>query len=527
MRTRINRSVTSLALGSALAALSACGGGSGGSSTLATIPGVLAAIALEGASAPGTGAGTYGPFGPSTLVDVADGGWTAFTDTVSLGTTTKALFCRRPDGVVVNVFSVGNSMPTPNGGGGTINDFLKIWMCPGTGTGGIVVAFVSIAGGNTEGIIAARVPTSAAVTEKSGVMSRSIALSTGFRGSGAPGNVLSLSVNLVQVDDQGDVFFVAAGTTGVEGIWTITRQGTGLDAISVTNDTVPGGALGFTIDGLGIDGDGLVIAYAADVTGGATHAIIATNSHLSTGVLVSKTGDTPPSVGLRTFDNVYPGGPLFVTNGGGSAYCIWEGDLSGSAPDKGIFSRQVMAGGIPVLGTLDSIAVPGQPITGLGLGAIMSTIELLDGSIDPNRMPILTGVAGGTATKAIFSSPNSATTNGVWHDGETVPGTPATTFATTTPSLTLAGIKHGNRVGSLAFSAVLVNAQSGVYWEILSGGVFLLFQVARQGDPAPTPPTGTFGSFASASPVVTASTFVVFTSSIVGGTSASGLFIQG
>ena len=262
-----------------------------------------------------------------------------------------------------------------------------------------------------------------------------------------------------------------------------------------------------------------------DVLAGPTHAILATDG--SATVIVSQNGSTPPSVGPRMFENVYAGGPLYVRNIGGVALVFWEGDLTGSAPDIGVFTRQVRAGGLMTTGALASVAVPGQGVTGLGLGASMSNIQLMSGAIDPTRIPLLVDIAGGTSTRAVFSAESVSVLVGVLRDGQTVPAAPATTYTATFPSLALVGIEHANRVGSLAFSAVLADATSGVFWDVLSGGAFLPFQVVRSGDVAPNTGGGTFAPFTTPSPVLTASTFVVFTSGVVGGSSASGLFRQG
>ena len=70
MRARVKRSAFVAVLG--LTALAGCGGAGGGGPDTPTIPGTLAALALEGGTAPGTTGGTFGAFGPTTLLAVAD-----------------------------------------------------------------------------------------------------------------------------------------------------------------------------------------------------------------------------------------------------------------------------------------------------------------------------------------------------------------------------------------------------------------------------------------------------------------------
>lgn len=518
--------VGSLLATALLVGLASCGGGGGGGgSTTPTMPGTLSALALEGAAAPSTGAGVFGAFSSANQIDVADGGWTAFVADVTGGTTAKALFVARPDGVVVNVFARGDVVPAP--AVGTIDVFERIWISPGIGSGAIVTALVTIIGASAEGILTARVPSGGVATETHTVAYKALPLPVHpAPGAGvATGTLTSFVPNLIQVDDQGNVFFVAGTSTAVEGIWTVSRLGTSLTAISVSGDTGPsGGTISTDYDALGIDGDGLVVAYAVSVLGGPTHAIIATISPLSLGVLVAVNGGIPPLVGGRSFLDVYDTGPLYVTLSGGVSYVVWQAQVSGGAPDRGVFARQVSAGGIYALLPQETMVYPGMAVTGLGVGAFITNIELMNGASDPNRMPIRCDIAGGTSTRALFSAPNTTTLSGVVADGQTIPSPGGTTFSTSFPSLTLTGIKHGDRLGSLAFSSVLADATTGIYWAI-AGGSF--FQVVRQGATVPSAPGGTFASFAVASPVLTATNFVVFTANITGGTFASGLFRQG
>ncbi len=521
MRARMLRSITSLASGLALAALSACGGGAGGTTT-PTIPGTLQAIALEGSSAPGTGAGTYGAFGSGTLVDVADGGWTAFVAPVIGGLTSEGLFVRRPDGVVVGVYQNGESVPAP--GTGAISGFVKIWISPGIGTGAIVTAYITIVGGSVEGIVSARIPSNSVATEKAGVIYLGAALPLS-RQLANPGNLASLDPDFVQVDDQGDVFLIGFGSNSVNGVYTSTRFGTFLIAIAATADLAPiVGSLGQNFDGLGIDANGDVIAYVVDISSGSSPAIIAQDDASNAGVIVSANGNTPPSPGGRSFVNVYAGGPIHVTTGGGTAFVVWEGELSGSAPDIGVFTRQVLGNNILGLGSQLTMAYPLEPISGVGVGAFLTNVRLLDAAKGPNRIPILSDIGGGTSTRAMFSAPNATTLSGVTAQGFTIPDPSDTTFTANFPSLGIDGIKHCDRLGSIAFSSVLTNGSSGVYWAVFGEA---MFQVARQGGTVPGAVGGTFSSFAAATPVMTATQCVVFTASIAGGSIPSGLFIQG
>ena len=163
-------------------------------------------------------------------------------------------------------------------------------------------------------------------------------------------------------------------------------------------------------------------------------------------------------------------------------------------------------------------------ITGVGVGAFAAGIRLLDGAIDPNRIPVQIDIAGGTSSRAVFSSPDPTILTGVFRDGQTIPSPADTTFTANFPSLNNPGGIHvGDRSGSLAFSALLANGSSGIYWAIFGSD---FFQVVRQGGAAPGTGGGTFALFGGPNPVIPAATCVVFIGDVVGGTSATGLFRQ-
>jgi hypothetical protein len=522
MRVRVLRSVAAFAAVLGLAVLAGCGGGGGGGGGTPTIPGTLAPLALEGTSAPGTGAGTFASFGPGIRLAVADGGWVAFVADVIGGTTQKGLFVARPDGTVVNVYLRGDTVPTPGtgSGSGTIDDFQRVWIT----SNGVVVAKISILSGSTAGIISARVPASGAAVEKAGVIYHGTPLVAGL--SGAPqGTANALFDDLIRVDDQGDVFLVSGGTLGGFGVWTFKRTGLTPLALAASGDAAPpgGGTLGFDFDGLGIDGNGLVVAFAVNVLGGPTHAIIAKNNSGVAGVYVSKNGDTHASIGGRIFENVYDSGPIYVTYGNATSYVTWQADLDGAAPDKAIFTRQVVGSDVLTTGPLLAMAVPGQSVPGAGPGAFMSTIRLLDGANGPNLIPIMVDVALGTTTRIVARCPSPTSLSTVTYQGEVVPPPAETTFTANYPSLTALDGKVNDYTGSLAFSAALANGSSGVYWSIFNYG---FFQIVRQGDAVPGLPGVTFAPFIGSGPVIPASGCVVFPANLIGGTNPTGLFRQ-
>ncbi len=224
-----------------------------------------------------------------------------------------------------------------------------------------------------------------------------------------------------------------------------------------------------------------------------------------------------------SFENVYDSGPIYVTYGAGTSFVTWTVDLTGVAPDKAVLTRQVVAGDILVTNSLLAMAIPGQTVPGAGPGAFMTSIRLLDGAIDPNRIPLLIDVALGTTTRVVVSCPNPTTITTVSYDGQVVPDPAETTFTANYPSLTTPGTKCGDFTGTLAFSAALANGSSGIFWAIYGGG---FFQVTRQGNAVPGLAGVTFAPFIGPGAVIPASGCLVFQANLIGGTASTGLFRQ-
>lgn len=513
--------VLSLALLGAVGVVApGCGGGGGGGGPAeCTVPGTLTALALQGAGTPA--GGTYGPFGPLMQVSATEGGWVAFVADVIGGTTSKGLFVARPNGIVVLVYAKDETVPNTNGGTGTINNFERIFMRPN----GLVVAHVEISGGSVEGILTARVDGAGAVVEKAGAIYVGRALPSGSSGA-AVGNLTAIDEDLTLVDDLGFIFFEGAGTgaTPLHGIWKVSADGTQIGPAVVTGDPVMvGGTCGFNFDAIGTDSDGAILAFAVDVIGGPTEAIFATFGG-GTFALAAKNGDSPPNTGGRTFDDVFNGRQLIVSFGGGATagFVTWQGDLTGSSPDSGVFTRQVVGGGILALGSLQTIVSPGQSLVGLGAGALAAGVDMLLGPTDPARLTLDVDVAGGTTQEIFFSAPSAVVTTEIFRQGQTAPE--GGTFGTTYPSLLLDSSVSVDRAGSTVLSAVLQDASTGIYWAVHNCGFFL---VAKEGQGAPGTGAGVFGPFSSPSVVTSGTNVVAFPATVIGGTALSGLFRQG
>lgn len=508
MRIVPSRALASL-LVSAVACLgSACGGGS--SDATPTLPGTLTALALEGLPAPGTSGGTYGAFAAAAQISAADGGWTAFVATVVGGDTPKALFVATPGGTVTRVFAVGDAVPAP--GTGVIADFTRIFMRPG----GIVATLVEITGASARGVLTADVSSVGAVSNLAAAFYIGETLQPGLAG-GPPGTLTAIDDARLEVSDLGDVFFLGTASGGGEGIWYRPRTGTDV-AVAVTGDPIQGGdTVGFTFNGFAIDGSGAVVVFAAAVTSGGEALIVRDGSTL---FLVAKDGNAPPNVTGRTFADVFDDGTMVVTNTGVAAFVAWTGTLTGSAPNRGIFLRQAL----PVLGAYQTIAAGQQgffPSSSSSQNGVISGLSLLEPEPNVVRFTYVADVSVGTTTRAVVSWQDGSAFLTLFGQGSSAPG--GSTFTASYPSLVAPARYPTDDAGSIAFTATLADASSGVFWGII-GGEFL--PIVKLGDTAPGTGGGTFGSFGTSSTVVTATGVVAFRSAMVGGTAASGLFRQ-
>jgi hypothetical protein len=502
----------------------ACGSGGGSGGTEAPPPGALSALAVEGGATPA--GGTYGAFGPTMLLATANGGWVAFVAYVVGGSTSRGLFVARPSGQVVLAYAIGATVPGTNGATGTIAEFERIWMRPG----GVVLALVGISGGSVEGVVTAVVPSSGAVGTKRTAIHRGRALPQGFSTS-LPGTLTAIDGDHVEVSDAGNVYFVGTGTGDVplRGIWAVRRDGSDLTAVAVEDDPVVDppsntlGTLGHEFSGLGIDGTGEVVSFACDVPEMAVEALLVTRG---TGFYVlARDGNSPPSAPGRLFDDVHDGGPIVVRlDPLGIGDVTWEGSLTEPAPDRGIFTRDVtiLVTGELLLGVdLNNVVLPLEVIADTN-GGFASDCRIFEGQDDPLRWPIEVVVDGGSTDRVFLSVFHRDVLTEVFREGSLAPGT-QNSFADTYPSLTLEGYDTQSRDSSFAFTAVLVDASTGLWWPVFGASFFL---VAAEGDPAPGTGGGDFGSFATPSAVSAALGFIAFRAAIVGGTTATALFRQ-
>ncbi len=458
---------------------------------------------------------------PDVPLATADGGWVAFVANVTGGSTTRGLFVARPNGTVVLVYAKSEAVPTTNGGSGTIDDFERIWIRPG----GLVVTHVSISAGSGEGILTARVDGGGSVVEKAGAVYLGRTLPNPLP-SGTTGTLVALDEDATQVDDQADVFFHGTGSNGgLHGVFTVNRSGTLIARVAITGETVPAaGTFGFDFPAIGVDQNGEIVAFAASMTTSPSEMIFATYNNVGLQfVPVAGNVDVPQGSGGRAFDNVYEDGPLhvFFAGGVGQAFVTWRGSVTGSAPEHGVYTRQVANGGGLALG-LNILAVvgPNTAFNEVGIG-IVTDVLLHETAVDPSRVTLSVNLAGGSTSRLFLSAAPGGAFIEIFRQGSDAPG--GSTFATAYPSLTLPGTTT-DRVGSVAFTATLTDASSGLFWAIIGQD---FFEVAKDGTTAPGTSGGLFAAFASPTSVSTAVDTLAFRADVVGGSAATGIFRQG
>lgn len=524
MRHRVSALVLSLA-----GALPLVGcGGSGGGDSGPTVPGTLSAVAVEGASTPA--GGVFGVLPSDLLVAVAPSGWVAFAADVVGGSTATGVFVARPNGALVLVWSKGETVPSTNGASGTLDDVERLWIRrdgSDSSSDALLVAHVTTSGGSGEVILTARISTGGSVSEKRSALALGRDLPDAIN-LGNVGALTALDEDATFVDGDADIFFHGTGTGGtpLHGVWKVSRLGDQIARVAVTGDTAPGGGtFGFDFPVIGADADGYLAAFACDVVGVAAQGVYATIDG-STYVKVAANGDTAPDTGNRTFASAWDGGPLLVSTGGPGTdgYVTWRGKATAPSPDHGVWTRQVLSAGVPTSAFIQSVVAPGESLS--GVGGLVTDVTLWAQEPTAARITIRAELSGSPsgADHVFLSAGDPSDVLEMFRDGRIAPPGGAT-FGPGYPSLLHADLDDAtSRGGSFAFSATLSDASTGVYWAVRNLGFFAL---ATQGDPAPGTGSGTFGSFAAPSVVVTAEGVVAFVAPVVGGTGATALFRQG
>jgi hypothetical protein len=488
--------------------VASCGSGESPDETPCVMPGTLRALAVQGQPAPGT-VGNYGAFAAAGLaMDVAPNGWSVFVASTTDPAKPNALFVARPDGVVLLVWSQGETVP--DAAGGTISGFpqqaLEV-----TSDGRILVQ-VNIAGdlgGRTFGLLSARVDgPGGAVVEKNDVVYAGDDLSA----TGVTGTLTSLfGATTFQADD-GRVFFHGETSTGLEGFWRSDADGTDKLALVFETQALPGGGNVAEIDTLGIDRQGLRFAVVLDRSGGGEAIYSATPGGPLD--LLASDGQplTAPTGGGNILD-VWDSGPLLVYSTGA---VVWQGTGNKPIPDDILFYNGPGASGFV-------LARSGDSASGSG-GGTYGIVEPLNNARDATFAYFRTVIVGGPVAgiPAIYAVTSlGVPASPVVGEGSIAPASAGGgTIGDTFPGLSVPGRDDSARNTGLVFANLLSTGKSATFWIIPNCGFFTL---VLQDTPAPG--GDTFGTFFPNAAHTTADGVVLFRALL--NTAGSGIFRQG
>ena len=342
-------------------------GGTSSQGVFVTSKGVTSAAAVQGGSAPGTGGGTFASFGVPSL---NKGGAIAFVADVSGGSASQGLFVTS-NGVLSAVAVQGSPAP----GGGTFSAFHD----PSMNASGDVAFVAEVSGGRfTQGVFVA----------SNGAIS-----SVAVQGSAAPAGGTYVAFGAPSLNRAGAVAFVAelTGGTAAQGMF-LTSKGV-TSAVALQGDTAPGTG-GGTYTGFGRPSlnDHGVIAFGANTAGGTA----------AQGVFVASSGAISA---VEVQGSAAPGGGTFtafsspsLNKSGAMAFAA---DVSGGAAAQGIF--------LVSKGVTSAAALLGDTAPGTG-GGTFSGFDVLalnfagpalsDGGVVAFRAD----VSGGTTTQGIFTA---------------------------------------------------------------------------------------------------------------------------
>ena len=329
--------------------------------------GVTSAATVQGATAPGTGGGTFASFGTPSL---NKGGAIAFVADVSSGRVSQGVFVANK-GVISAVAVQGSPAP----GGGQFSAFHD----PSMNASGDIAFVADLSGGTaTQGVFLARTGSISAVA---------------LQGSLAPGGETFDLFGAPSLNRAGAVAFVAALTGGsaAQGMF-LTSKGV-TSVVALQGDAAPGTGTG-TYTGFGRPSlnDGGKIAFGANVSGGTA----------TQGVFVASSGGVS-AVALQ--GSGAPGGGTFAAfsspslNKSGAV--AFAADVSGGAAAQGVFL--VSKGVISVVALVGDTApgTSGGTFSGFDVPPLnLGGPALSDGGV----VAFLADVSGGTATRGIFTA---------------------------------------------------------------------------------------------------------------------------
>jgi hypothetical protein len=453
------------------------GGGGGGGEALCAIPAPVV-LAATGEEAPDTNGGTFGFFGPDARVVAAAGGWTAFVADVEGGDAPRGVFAAAPTDGPRLVWTVGESGdPRP------VREVLHLAMAR-TGVLAAVVDYLPEAPGSEPmtAILTAR------LTATGDVVEDVVAFATAD----------PFVVRQVEVAGNDDVFFLAEVATGLA-LYRMDRFGDALEEIAATGLPAPGfpeGAVyGDDFGRFSVDDEGGFLAFTANAAPGTLRAIFATD--FSTVAVVAADGE--PAPGGRTFEDVYePTRPLIATSGAGVSMVAFAARLDGE-PAFGAYLARVF----PTLEPIETLFSPDEPVPG---GAVVD-VRLSSSEAGADAATVLVRTE---ATTVAYDVPMAGTLLQAMLSSDPAPGGSGAPFSAF-PSLDDGGAADTDAFGRFAFSSVLEDGTSGVFWYVPDCGLSAL---AVEG--ATYAPDAAFGSLAG-SVVAVAGETVAFTATTVAG----------
>ena len=456
----------------------ACGGGGGGGDDPApcTLPGSLAALAIEGQPAPDT-TGVYGPLSLGMLMDAAPGGWSVFVAPTSDLSNPLCLFVAEPSGTVRKVFRTGETVP--NAGGGTISGFM-VARVNGAGQVLAEVSIVGDSGGRTFGLLTAQV-VSGSVTAKTPLVYHLQDMTA----TGVDGSLSDLDEARIWFLEDGRTFFGGTTSDPAEALWIVNLDGGGLDLLIATGDALPD--LGnpnvtcLDLEAVGTATDGARFVFVADVGGPFEERLYIGSTSTSGYAEIASDGNALPGGGFVM--EIHAGGPLMLTNDG---FVVWKAQGSLGVPDDVILQGSAVT-------AYAALARSGfqAPQTS---GGIWGELDLLNHRGDndiPQMVCELINVPGG-ADFATYAFTGGGAQLAVF-EGLAAPADfgQAAIFSDELPGLRAAQTFDVASDSAFAFAGKMQNGSSGMFWLLPGCGTFTLAAVG--GD---VPGGGdTFGAF--------------------------------
>jgi hypothetical protein len=385
------------------------------------------AIALQGQSAPGAGAGTFSAFASSPVLN--DTGQTAFVASITGGSSTEGIYRRSSGSTLTAIALQGQS--APGAGAGTFSFFDFNLALNDTGQ---TAFFANITGGSSnEGLY----------RSSSGSALTAIALQ-GQNAPGAGAGTFSSFTSAPVLNDAGQTAFVAniTGGSSTSGLYR-SSSGSALTAIALQGQSAPRAGAGtfFSFDTPVLNDTGQT-AFAANITGGSSTSGIYRSSSGSALTAIALEGQSAPGAGGGTFSFFFFD-TLVLNDTGQTAFLAFI--TGGSSTLFGIYRSSSGS-------ALTAIALQGQSAPGAGAG----TFSNLGSPVlnDSGQTAFVANITGGSSTDGLFIG-----------DGREIVA--AQLQGNALAGRTVSFLSHGsdplNRYGQLAYEADFTDGSSGIF----------------------------------------------------------------